>query len=326
MTYPIQCQNIYTNNSGNVFASGYYRSWMNQDLANMFPPWMHLRQNPNSVGQQFLSPASIHLEALENSMNSSFKSKYITTAPISEIDILYRTRIPNNINTLDPDAGDIKCVAAPSGFSPSGVYKIELEEKSDLEEFYYYLLPTRAEVVSSGSFVSSVDGTSWNVRPSGVWDRIQYKVDVWYKKHDLTWCYDSGYMLKQDRETLETYEAYALNGSGTLIDMAYDNGMLWWIGRSASGYYLNLTSTRTQMPNSASLDLLSVMDITDAFRYSEPSGIIVDLERQLWICDTNRSSVFEVHPCYDYFTVDKTNGYIYFREDYSDSGVFISNV
>lgn len=325
MEFPIQCELKYSNPSGNVIASGYYRSWMTQKVANNFPAWMDIRQKPTSVGQQLISPFAATFDSIEKDLEYVLNSKYINTAPISEIDVIYRAPIPSNIDILDPDV-KIRCVAAPSGCSPSGVDQIELREITSLEEFYYNVLPTRGEVISSGVYSSSVDGFTWNVKPSGILDRRQKKSDVWRIDHDLTWCYDNGSMLKQDRETMETYESYALNGSGTLLDMAYDNGFLWWVGKADNGYFLNLTSTKTQVPVDDTLDLISVINLTDAFQYSEPSGIIVDMERGIWVCDTNKTSVFEVHPCYDYFTVDKTKGYLYFREDYTDSGVFISNL
>ena len=107
--------------------------------------------------------------------------------------------------------------------------------------------------------------------------------------------------------------------------MCYNRGILWWIGKLSGEYFLNLTSTKTQMPVSTNLDLLAVIDVTDAFQYSEPSGVIMDNDGSLWVSDMKQTSVFEVCPRYDYFIIDKQNGYIYLKEDYRDSGVFISN-
>lgn len=322
---PIQCPRIYANPEQNLAASGYYRSWMTQRSANMLPPWMHIRDNPNSIGQQFLSPFAQSIDKLEYQMNEAFKSKYINIAPLDEVDVLYRTKIPSNLDFLDTELASITCLAAPSGHTISGAEQIELKEINSLEEFYYDVLPTRAEVVSSGTYTATVDSLSWNLKPSGVVDKEQKKVDIWKTEHDISWCYAGGYFRKQDVETMEDYETYSLNGSGVLMDMWYNKGILWWVGKGTSEYFLNLTSTKTQMPVATTLDLLTVIDITDAFINTEPSGIIVDKEGSLWIADTNKTSLFEVCPRYDYFIVDKQNRYIYLKEDYTDSGVFISN-
>jgi hypothetical protein len=45
----------------------------------------------------------------------------------------------------------------------------------------------------------------------------------------------------------------------------------------------------------------------------------------MWVCDTNKTRVFEINPRYDYFTLDKTRRVVYFREEYASPGVFISN-
>jgi hypothetical protein len=292
---------------------------------NMMPSWMHMRDNPNSIGQQFISTATVTMKRLENKLNREFANKFLETAYMSEPDIFYRVKMPGNLNMLDTTMAPITCLAAPSGYEVSGTDQIELTEVGSLEEFYYNLLPTRVEAISSGVYATTVDSLSWNTKPSGILDTEEKLVDVWNTKHDISWCYSDGYFRKQDTETMEDYETYSLNGSGVPIDMWYNSGILWWVGKGTGEYFLNLTSTKTQMPVETTLDLLTVIDITDAFLYSEPSGIIVDKDGSLWIADTNKTSVFEVCPRYDYFIVDKQNRYIYLKEDYTDSGVFISN-
>lgn len=331
MNYPQQCPIIYENPNGNLAASGYYRSSTTQELANMMPNWMHLRQNNRSVGQQFISPAALELKRLETTLNDCMKSKYISTAPLDEIDVLYRAYIPSNVDLTDASASGIRCVAAPSGCSPSGISQIWLKEVSDLKEFYYDVLPTRMEVYSSGTYASSVDGRSWNTKPSGIYDSEEKHVDIWKKKHDISWCYDSigglynyGRVLKQDVETLEDYEVYTAPGTGIILDMDFYRGMLWSVHKHLSSYYLSLASTKTQQPNKTLLDTLAIFDISDAFDL-EPSGIMVIDDGTVNICDTNKTRIFTVYPRYDYFITDKNNRYVYMREDYRDSGVFISN-
>ena len=323
--YPYNVNRTYVNPEGNLAASGDYYSHVTQELANMFPKWMHLRDNKNSVGQQFLSPAAVSLHTLEDKMNDLFKSKFISTAPVDEIDVIYRTKIPSNVNLTNASASGVRCITAPSGIHPSGVGNIWVEEINTLEEFYYNVLPTRLNVVASGCYVSSIDDEEWHTKPSGVLDLFNKQVDVWKTKHDITWCYADGYFRKQDRETLEDYETYQLNsGYGTPLDIYYYKNILWWVGKDGSDYYFNLTNTKTKTPKEDELDLLASFDITDAFGI-EPSGILIDEEGIINICDTQKTRVFAVKPVYDYFILDKDNRYLYFREDYTDPGVFVSN-
>ena len=325
MSYPIQNERVFVNPSGNVAASGYYRSSLTQETANMMPPWMQMRQNQLSVGQQFLSTPAEKMKRLENNLNREFANKFLQTAYINEPDVLYRVKIPGNLDLLDTTKDPITCLVAPSGCSPSGVSSIQLKEINELGAFYYDVLPTRVEVESSGAYNTTIDGFLWNVKPSGILDKEESYVDVWNTKHDISWAYADGKFRKQDVETMEDYETYSISGSGTPVDMWYNRGILWWIGHAGAEYFLNLSSTKTKIPTACVLDLLVVVDITSGFSGHEPSGIIIDKADGVWVCDTEKKRLFEVYPRYDYFITDKQNGYIYFREDYRDSGVFISN-
>jgi hypothetical protein len=322
--YPIHVNSDYVNPEGNLAASGFFRSYITQKISNRMPPWMHLRDNPRSIGQQFVSPFAFHLNELEYQMNESFKSKFIDIAPVYEVDVLYRNKVPNNIDLTDAGASGVRCVAAPSGAHPSGSQQIWVEEIGDLEEFYYHVLPTRIDIVSSGDYTSQVDDISWHTKPSGILDLYQKKTDIWKVDHDLTWAYAEGAFRKQDRESMEDYEIYPVTGSGVPQDIYYFDKMLWWIGVDGSDYYLNITNPQTQEPREAELDLLAVFDITQGFDL-QPSGIIIDEERTIWVCDSTQQRLYEMKPRYDYFIMDKQNRYLYFREDYRDSGVFISN-
>jgi len=337
MTYPIQVARTYVNPYGNIAASGLYRSYLTQELANDFPFWMHLRQNPRSVGQQFLAASAIHLETVEKDLEYNIKSRFLNTAPVDEIDVIYRAKLPSNLSFLDASASGVRCIAAPYGCSPSGVDQIWVREVTSLEDFYYNLVPTRIEITASGDFTSTVDvdNKEWNIKPSGILDKSQKKFDVWKFTHNLSWCYSDNYFRKQDVETMEDYETYVLpsgygtpatpSGYGVPLDMYLRDGFLWWVGKINNNYYLSMTSTKTQEPPATYLDTIVSFDITGNFDGLEPSGIIVDKEKTLLICDTAKARIFELYPKYDYFILDKTNRYIYMREDYRDSGVFISN-
>lgn len=323
-TFPLQCERTYVNSGGNLSASGYYRSHVTQELANMFPQWMHLRDNPRSRGQQFYSPLAMQLNELESKMDDSFKSKFISTAPVNEIDVLYRVKLTSNIDLTDASASGVRCLAAPSGCSPSGVNSIWVTESPSLEAFYYHELPTRLEVTASSSYASNIDNIAWHGKPSGVLDLNQKYVDRWKVEHDISWAYNSPAFRKQDRETMEDYETYTKNGAGEPSDIYFYDNLLWWIGIDGSNYYLHISNPKTKVPQVTTLDLLATFDITDGLQH-EPSGIIIDEQRQIWICDKDETTVYKMMPRYDHFILDKSNRFCYFREDYRESGIFLSN-
>ena len=323
MSYPIQCPRVYANPDGMISASGYYRASTTQELANMLPPWMHLRENKNSIGQQFISSTSVHLKRLEANLNECMKNKFIDTANVDEVDVLYRAKIPNNINLLDATASGVRCVAAPSGCSPSEISQIWINETKDLETFYYNLVPTRVEVSSSGSYTEEYIGDNWNIIPSGIYDSEEKHVDVWGKKHDITWCAAGGAVRKQDRETLEDYEVYPESRYGSVVDMDFYKGNLWCLTSDGSNNYVTILSAKTYVPNKTALDLIAVIDITSGV-VGNPTKMILKDSSNIYLKGSG-STVYKVHPRYDYFLLDKDNRYVYLKEDYTSSGLFISN-
>lgn len=71
------------------------------------------------------------------------------------------------------------------------------------------------------------------------------------------------------------------------------------------------------------MDQIASFNISALAISSAPSGIAVDEEGTLWISDEDRQKLYGVTPMYDYFLLDKENRFIYFREDYSNPGVFV---
>ena len=323
--YPVECPVFYTNPGGNLPASGYYRSFITQRLANNFPQWMHLRQNDRSVGQQLLSSPALLFDKLENDIEFNIRSKFINTVPTDEIDVLYKIKIPSNFNLDDPSFPGIRCIASASGNQLSGGPRISVKEVNSLEEFYYQLVPTRLTALDR-KYMSDVNSKSWNLSASGVRDLEQKHYDIWKMQHNLTWCYtydNSGKFRKQDAETMEDYEVYDQGiVPGKVTGMDFYKGMLWCISNEGSNSYLSMVSTKTQVPPATILDTIAVFDITSCTD-TIPSGILMDSEGNIRVCDSNRGSMIKIAPRYDYCIIDKVNKYIYFREDYRYSGVFI---
>ena len=327
MSYPIQVPATYTNPQGNLLASGLYRSYLTQDIANDFPQWMALRQNATSTGQQLIAAEAILLEWLQNDLEYNIRSKFIDTSPVDDIDVLYNVRIPSTVNLLDASASGVRCIAAPQGYQLGGANQINVQEVDILEDFYYNVLPTRIEVISSGVYRDSINGASFNVDPSGIPDKQSKLYDQWKVAHPLVWSTNGTSIQKQDARSTETYENYTWNHSSTVTDLWYSEGYLWTISNNSHGSYLHLLSSKTQVPQVVNLDTLVGFNLSPL---ALPSGnyisnVMIDLDGSMWLSDAQQTSVYNIAPRYDYFIYDTKTRSLFFREDYTYSGVFISN-
>jgi len=342
MAYPQHFDLQYINPSGDISASGYFRSYITQKMANAYPVWDAIRQNPNSVGQQFLSPFARIVDNMKDDLKETLSEKFIDLAPVDEVDVISRLKIPSSISFLENPG--IQCWTAPSGATPSGspfpeivgadpdtVNAMQISEVVDLENFYYNALPTRLKAYGSESYgderAGSI-GVVFPVRASGIYDPFSKHVDVWKREHDLKWTHkDDGtqVFLKQDSITYETYEEVEASASGNPKGFTFYDEKLYWIGyvASPSGYFLNVSNPRPA-PDGEYMDTLAIFDISDLVPGGiPPSGVDVDEEGHIWILDENRENLYTLDFMYDYFLVDKETRYIYFRENYSDPGVFV---
>lgn len=322
-----QVANTFTNPHGNLLASGLYRSYITQELANDFPQWNDIRNVPTGPGQQWLASESILLEWVQNELEYNIRSKFLGTSPVEDIDVLFTVSVPSTIDLLNPSPSGVTCVAAPSGLALNGGSQFNVQQVDDLEEFYYNVLPTRIEIISTGTYQLSINGTTWNVIPSGILDKQSKLYDVWREQHYITWCAAGTQILKQDSITMETYETYTWNDVGTVIDLWYDNGYLWCVGQEPSGVtYLSLLSSKTQVPPASGLDYLARYDWGNSLYTGEQIGnIMIDADGYMWALNQTQTLVYQLAPRYDYFILDPESRSMYFRENYSNSGVFVTN-
>lgn len=254
--YPQIFERTYVNPSGNVAASGYYVSYITQVIANKYPEWHAIRDVVGSVGQQFISPFAKTLRSLKRDMDEDLNDNYISLAPVDDVDVLYRMNVPSTISFLNNQY--IECWTAPSGSTPNGypfpvasgsapedLNRIQAIPVTDLEEFYYYLIPTRIKSFNEEPFtderVESL-GISFPVKPSGIPDPKQKYVDRAKKEHNLIWAHDDGNTVRelhrQDTDSLESYETYNVGASGYIKGFTLYKDYLWWIGHvPPSGYF-----------------------------------------------------------------------------------------
>lgn len=339
MSYPLQFISMYINPSGNMAASGYFDSHYTQILANMYPEWHGIRLNRNSIGQQWLSANALILDKLNRENLEDLDNKFINLAHVDEVDVLYRLKIPSPISLLG--GGSVTCYTAPSGITPVGYpfttgtatpyNNIKVEERFDIEDFYYGVLPTRMTAdfeTTYSTWLESDEGFEFHPVPSGIDDPFLKYITPDKRVHDVTWCHSvvggRTVFRKQDKESLGDYNIYYTSASGAPLGMTIYRDMIWWVGNIApSGYCINLDSIKTR-EGQTYLDRMATYDITNQLTNGfVPSGIAIDVQGYVWLSDDNVYKLCKVTPRYDYFLVDKDNRYIYFKEDYSDPGVFV---
>lgn len=257
MSYPQYFTQIYINPSGNIEASGYYMAYETQEMANRYPYWTDIRSDSTSVGQQFLSPFGMTSHDLSKKLTESLNEKFIGLAPVDEIDVITRMKIPSSISFLNNPK--ITCWTAPSGVTPSGYpfpmpeagtsNVIQITEKEDLEEFYYYVLPTRLKAYDEMDYSEGLAtslGVSFPVRPSGIEEPYSKHVDTWKRDHDITWAHadnDGVEFLRQDSETMESYNTYNVSASGVPRGFTFYRGKMYWVGENEYGSFGNKTGS-----------------------------------------------------------------------------------
>lgn len=332
-SFGVHCYSrIYVNPSGNISASGYFKSHVTQELANKFPEWTHLRDNTNSIGQQFLTPMARQLHYVERDQSDSLDSNFLSLAHTNDIDILNRVKVPSVIDLTSTSASGIRCITGPSGVSPSGTDNdVWINEVNDLKEFYYHVLPTRMCVFTYHPYTQdrlNDLGISFNFNASGVYDTEQKYIDKWKREHDITWQGSNSNFRKQDSESLETYESFKYGMPETLLGFTYHDDVIWWHSvANDRNHYVHISNPRTTI-GSEYLDRLASYNFCDHTLYTnagDPSGIAFDNTGDMWITDDNKVVLIHIELMHDYFILDKENRYIYFREDYRNPGVFISN-
>lgn len=72
-----------------------------EDLRKAFPSWSKIRKDPNSNGAQLLNVIGLQFEELANYMQYAYEQYYIGTMDLNQVDIIYRTRIPNSLLPSD---------------------------------------------------------------------------------------------------------------------------------------------------------------------------------------------------------------------------------
>ena len=172
------------------------RAFTTQSLANSYPPWSNIRQDQQSLGQQFLNVVGNRLDDLRKQIDRIGRNYVLTTSNISDIDVVYQYKLPDNfLFTTDEDQDGVVIPLAPtiSGIVGSNTYGVSVTDENTIESFWYDSLPTRADIgdtVSGIHLVMSgvVDATPFaasgiNFLNSGL---LTFENNLWVEISDST--------------------------------------------------------------------------------------------------------------------------------------------
>lgn len=126
-------------------------SYVTQKLANYMPSWTKARNDRHSLFQQLIGPIGTELDDITQKARLSLKGKFIGTASLNEIDVIYETRLGANFE-VQYDTSDFRL---PKLISPTitvvpnyGDTPVEIDvvEGNSIENFWYKAIPNRLTV------------------------------------------------------------------------------------------------------------------------------------------------------------------------------------
>lgn len=129
-------------------------SWLTQRIINRVPLWSDARSLPFSVAQQLINPMASEIEDLYKYVSDGNRNKFLTTANLDLMDVIYTVRLPNDFefgtygeNLQSP------LYVAPQVYTEIDGLTIWIEPTTTIEDFWYDALPTRAVHGSSERIV-----------------------------------------------------------------------------------------------------------------------------------------------------------------------------
>jgi len=316
---------IFITPSGQIYPD-YFYSHISQRMANLLPFWTKIRSDPSgSYGQQFINAAAGTPYAnIETAIDDTLDNKFIATAHLDEVDHVYKSLVPATLDLSSPGIPGVKVITAPSGQLLSNqTYQFELEEVTEIGDFYFNKPPTRIQVVASGEYDDSLELSFGDYKK----DPIQKRIDPTKVERDLSWQLDptvTNRINKIDTLTRETYSSYTvIPDSYSLSGLDVKGNLLYTIANSGDNKELWILSTLTPRPEPNSLEIIAKFDISEL---ASPSGVSVDEEGFVWVTNPAMTGLWKLKLWKDYFLLDRGERTIFFREDYQIPGIFLKPV
>ena len=296
----------------NLPASGLWYSYQTQAMANILPRWMEFRDNPESVGQQFLTPMGLDTSRMLGNIRLSHSNKYLMTADLSEPDLVHKVYISRD-STLDINDLSVQTV------SEQPIYEV------DRVEDLFMSLPTRVELTGQTAPPSDliyndvVNDPSYRIvekwEPDGT--------TPYNEVRPILWNVESNAIQKIDGiNTAEIYQNYPLAASASdydetssLIDLAWMKEYLWVLAEASGQYTVSAVNRYTEMPDPGYLSVEANLALPSSS--AAPVAIDNDASGYLWI-KYDDDTFNQIKLCNDYYYVDRNTWIVYMPEPYSD--------
>lgn len=133
-----------------------------QNMANTYPSWSRVRNDPQSIGQRILNCFGIQFDNFNKKCVRTGKNVHLCTANLKEMDWLYKISLGQNFdfneNTEDPFYVTYDTPTV-SGQINGQWHVISLADENNIENFWYEHIPDRIDVgaTSSGLYVLMSD-------------------------------------------------------------------------------------------------------------------------------------------------------------------------
>lgn len=136
-----------------------------QELANAYPDWSRVRSDDQSTGKALLNTLAANLDSIVTELYRGYDNLYLSTANVSEIDLVYAYPLPSRYEIPVDSTVHIEpnpVLPTVSGRVGNDWFEVEEVLTGSIKDFWYEALPTRISLNStfSGITYSLVDGTS----------------------------------------------------------------------------------------------------------------------------------------------------------------------
>lgn len=308
-----------------------FYSPVTQQIANQFPAWMRLRQDPTSVGQQLLNAFGVLTQEANRAYDDGINSLHLTTADINQADVLYQAQYPLS----NPISNDSQPLCIGSG--------ITLTQLGDVDDFLYHTIPTRIDTPVSGNLPSTVVFTDQLLYDQPYTDQFNNQSNLYFQYNPTINQLQKYYIVDTIPDSYPNPSGMYVNpllyipidnilSSYPLVDISgvavsgqyngaclnydtmfilFNNTLYEYDVRSplipaiTSGWYGNQEQSYLQAINQVVLPEFTVA-----------SGLAFDENTDyLWV---QSSGYLEYHLLYDYFIFDDVNQIFFFKEKYDD--------
>jgi hypothetical protein len=301
-------------------------SHMTQQVANTFPLWTQVRQDPASSGQQYLNPFGVQLQGADRAYNAAISGLYVQTADINQMDLVFKVQFPR----INP----IAATAIPACIG-DGDSIIQLD---DINDFWYFAIPTRTSYITStitAPLITFSDVLHYDIPYTDMQrnqSALYFSVDSSYvlsKFHMVDVIPDIQPAVQQARDVLAIYtlnditntpltgvfKGATLNGDSLLV-LTLQGGTDYVVYLfDVRGPLLSNTDP-TWSGNKETDYLQAVAQVQLAETYSpDLTGITYDVNsKYFWV--TDGTTYFEYRLFFDYLIFDDINQTFFFRERY----------